>query len=92
LAANYLLLPGKRIAFPDIFHTKNQGLLFLFSEKNIQNTVKKIVGLGNAIPVLGVKLKRGLYVFWYFYNIGLCSATMEIARRGVSKFMSYLEK
>ena len=30
--------------------------------------------LGNAIPVLGVKPKRGWYVFWLFFKIGLCSA------------------
>ena len=29
--------------------------------------------LGNTIPVLGVKLKRGCYVFWLFSKIALCS-------------------
>ena len=27
------------------------------------------------IPVLGVKLKRGLYVLWLIFRIGLCSVT-----------------
>ena len=32
--------------------------------------------------VLGVQLNRRKYVFWLFYNIGLCSATsMESSRR-----------
>jgi len=30
--------------------------------------------LGNAIPVLGVKPKRGLYVFWLFFKVGTFSA------------------
>ena len=31
--------------------------------------------LRNAILVLDVKPKRGLYVFWLFFKIDLCSAT-----------------
>jgi len=39
------------------------------------NTVKtKYPVLGIAVPVLGVKSKRGWYVFWLFFKIGLCSA------------------
>jgi len=35
--------------------------------------------------VLGVKLKRGLYVFWLFFKIDLCSATsMESSPRDLS--------
>jgi len=30
--------------------------------------------LGDAIPILDVKLKRE-YVFWLFFKIGLCAAT-----------------
>jgi len=30
--------------------------------------------LGNAIPVLGLKIKRGWYVIWLFFKIDLCSA------------------
>jgi len=32
--------------------------------------------LGNPIPVLGVKLNRGWYVFWLFFKIGLCLAIL----------------
>jgi len=41
--------------------------------------------LGSSIPVLGVKVKQGLYVFWLFLRIGPCSATsMESFRRDLS--------
>jgi len=41
--------------------------------------------LGNAIPILGVKPKRGCYVFWLFFKIGLCSATsLKRSRRELS--------
>jgi len=41
--------------------------------------------LGNAIPVLGVKLKRGWYVFWLFFMIDPCSATsFKRSRRELS--------
>jgi len=36
---------------------------------------KQNPSLGNAIPVLGMHLKRGKCVFWYFFNIDLYSAT-----------------
>jgi len=40
---------------------------------------------GNAIPVLGVKPKRGRYVFWLFFKIGLCSAiSFKRSRRELS--------
>jgi len=48
----------------------------------------KTPGLGNAIPVFGVKLKRD-YVFWQFFNINLCSATlMESSRRDLLNDMA----
>ena len=41
--------------------------------------------LKNALPVLGVKSKRGCYVFWLLFKIGLCSATsIERSRRELS--------
>ena len=41
--------------------------------------------LGNAIPVLGVKRKPGWYVFWLFFEIGLCSAiSFKRSRRELS--------
>jgi len=41
--------------------------------------------LGNAIPVLGVKLKRGWYVIWLFFKIDLCSAiSFKRSRRELS--------
>jgi len=41
--------------------------------------------LGNAIPVLGVKPKWGWYVFWLFFQIGLCSAmSFKRSRRELS--------
>jgi len=37
------------------------------------------------MPVLGVKPKRGWYVFWLFYKIGLSSAiSLERTRRELS--------
>ena len=45
--------------------------------------------LGDPIPVLGMKLKRGWSVFWYFLNINLCSATlMESSRRDLLNDMA----
>jgi len=39
--------------------------------------------------VLGVQLNRRKYVFWLFYNIGLCSATsMESSRRDLLNVMA----
>ena len=35
------------------------------------HTVKTKPRFGNALPVLGVKPKRGWYVFWLFFKIGL---------------------
>ena len=41
--------------------------------------------LGNALPVLGVKSKRGWYVFWWMFKIGLCSAiSIKRSRRELS--------
>jgi len=41
--------------------------------------------LGKAIPVLSVKPKRGWFVFWEFFKIGLCSAiSFKRSRRGLS--------
>jgi len=41
--------------------------------------------LGNAIPFLSVKPKRGWYVFWLFFKIGQCSAILfERSRRELS--------
>jgi len=37
--------------------------------------------LGNAIPVLGVKLKRGQYVFWSFFKVDLFSHINGISSR-----------
>jgi len=40
---------------------------------------------GSFTPVLGVKLKRDWYVFWLFFKIDLCSATlMKSSRRDLS--------
>jgi len=45
--------------------------------------------LGNAMPVLGMKPKRGLYVLWSFFNIDLCSATsIESSRRDLLNDMA----
>jgi len=42
-----------------------------------------------GMPVLGVKLKRALYVFWLFYNIDLGSDTsMESSRRDLLNYMA----
>jgi len=39
----------------------------------------------SSIPVLGVKLKWGWYVFWLFFRIGQCSAiSFKRFRREVS--------
>ena len=40
-----------------------------------EHSKKETPVLGNAIPVLSMKLKRGQCVFWQFFNIDLCSAT-----------------
>jgi len=34
----------------------------------------KICVLGNAIPVLGMKPKQGVVLFWLFFKVDLCSA------------------
>ena len=45
----------------------------------------KTLVLGNAIPVLGVKPKRGWYVFWRIFKVDLCSAiSFERSRRELS--------
>jgi len=45
-------------------------------------TQNKIPVSGSSIPVSGVKLKRGSYVYWLFFNIDLRSArSMESSRR-----------
>jgi len=36
---------------------------------------------GSSIPVLGVNLKRGQYVFWLLFNIDLGSATSKESSR-----------
>jgi len=39
----------------------------------------------DAIPVVGVKLKRGYYVFWLFFKIEVCSApSFKRSRRKLS--------
>jgi len=43
--------------------------------ENMHSKRKHLAVLGSFIPVLGMKLKRGLYVFWSFFKIDLCSAT-----------------
>jgi len=42
--------------------------------KGLSHSKNKIHVLGNAISVLGVKSKRGCYVFRLYFKIGLCSA------------------
>jgi len=45
--------------------------------------------LGNAVSVLGMKLKQGQYVFWSFFKIDLCSATsMESSRQDLLNDMA----
>jgi len=52
--------------------------------KKERSSKNKTPVLGNSIPVLDVKLKRG-YVFWIFFKIDLCSATsFERSRRELS--------
>ena len=49
------------------------------------HTEKRNPVLGNAVPVLGVKPKRGLCVFWGFFKIDLCSAiSFKRSRRELS--------
>jgi len=44
---------------------------------------------GSFVPVLGVKPKRGWYVFWLFFNIDQCSATsLESSRRDLLNDMA----
>jgi len=51
--------------------------------------VKQNPGKGYALPVLGVKPKRGWYVFWLFFKIDLCSVKpMESSRRDLSNDMA----
>jgi len=51
----------------------------------VAHSKNKTPVLGNAAPVLGMKPKRGWYVFWLFFKIGLCSSTsMESSRRDLS--------
>jgi len=39
----------------------------------------------NAVPILGVKPKRGWYVYWLFFKIDLCSAiSFKRSRRELS--------
>jgi len=46
------------------------------SRRNLETHSKnKTPVLGSAIPVLGVKPKRGCHVYCTFFKIGLCSAT-----------------
>ena len=45
---------------------------------------KKNTLSGNAIPVLRVTQKRGLYVFRLFFKIDLCSAIFKKSRRELS--------
>jgi len=46
---------------------------------------KRNLVLGNAKPVLSVKPKRGWYVVWLFFQIGLCSAiSLKRSRRELS--------
>jgi len=41
--------------------------------------------LAKAIPDLGIKLKRGFYVFWLFFQIGMCSPiSFKRSRRELS--------
>ena len=59
--------------------------IFPNAEKVVQSLIVKHPVLGNAIPVLGVKLKRGLYVLWSFFKIALCSAiSFKRSRRELS--------
>jgi len=52
-------------------------------------TVKQNPRFGNAVPVSGMKLKRGSAFFFYFFNIDLCSTlSMEISRRDLLSDMA----
>jgi len=42
--------------------------------KFLKVKIKKTLS-GSSIPVSGVKLERGYYLFWLFFKIDLCSAT-----------------
>jgi len=51
----------------------------------MSHRVKTKPVLGNAVPVLGVKPKRGWYVFRLVFEIGVCSAiSSESFRRELS--------
>ena len=53
--------------------------------EEIEHSKNKTPVLGDDIPVLGVKRKRGWYLFWLFFKIGLCSAiTFKRSRRELS--------
>ena len=67
--------------------TSSRGLFFTVKRvaEMMNATVKQSSVLGNAIPVLGVKPKREWYVFWVFFQIGLCSAILfKRSRRELS--------
>ena len=49
-------------------------LFFWHKMKFLKVKIKKTLS-GSSIPVSGVKLERGYYLFWLFFKIDLCSAT-----------------
>jgi len=87
-----ILRPLKKSLLPtlEVFNSgkKNRRLIFFHS---LLGCIKKKGAAyysknkspvsGNAIPVLGVKPKRGWYVFWLFFKIDLCSAISFIRSR-----------
>jgi len=51
----------------------------------MEHSKNKTIVLGNVVPVLGMKLKRGCYVYWLFFEIGICSAiSLKWPRRELS--------
>jgi len=49
-------------------------LIFTLSTKIKKNYTVCVFTVGNAIPFLGVKPKRGWYVLSLFFKVGICSA------------------
>ena len=49
-----------------------------FQSSPINHTKNETPVVGSSIPVFGVKLKRGLRVFWLFFKIGLGLSLIHI--------------
>jgi len=62
------------LGYPWIQLKTGKPLVTLLNRVHYLRSTKTPV-LGNAIPVLGVKLKRAYNVFSLFFNIDLCTAT-----------------